>query len=344
MSTGTHDPAPTGAATQNAARPTGRTGPLQLIADIGGTHARFALCTGVNDIHAVQVMESRAHPTLEAAIRQYLSDAGNPSVQRAAIGIANPVLDDHVKMTNGPWAFSIEQMRMALGLAQLHVLNDFAALAMALPYLPADELEQVGGGPGARGAPLGLLGPGTGLGVSALIPMPRGNWLPLATEGGHARFAPADDTEEMIWRHAVERFGGHVSQERLISGSGLRFIYECLCEDHGAVRQPYTPSQISEHAIAGGAPICRQALDTFCAMLGSAASDLAVTLGARGGVYIGGGIIKKLGSYFAASPFRARFEDKGRFRHYVAAIPVYVIRSQQPALTGAAAWLGQHSS
>lgn len=316
---------------------TGTNNTLRLVADIGGTHARFALCTSASDVAHISVLASDDFPSIEAAMRHYLETQGNPRVQVAVVGIANPVLGDQITMTNHPWTFSIEQTRQALGLQHMHVINDFTALALALPHLPRNELAQVGGGPGAANTPMAVIGPGTGLGVSALIPTPRGDMVPLAAEGGHVSFAPGDDLELMLWREARDEFG-HVSVERLASGPGLVFIYECLCRDQGLTPRPYTPSDISQRAVANIDPLCRQALDTLCAILGTVASDLAVTLGARAGVYIGGGIIKRLGSYFAQSPFRARFENKGRFSSYLAAIPVYVIQSQQPALLGAAAY------
>jgi len=340
MSTGTPDSLPPhGAAASRATRQAlAQKHECHLIADIGGTHARFALCTGVQDIGQIDVLDSTAFPTMEDAIRHYLDSHGKPRIRHAVIGIAKPVLGDHVKMTNAAWEFSIEQMRRSLGLEHLHVFNDFAVLAMAVPRLDASDLAQVGGGKRVAGAPLGLLGPGTGLGVSALIPSRTGSPIALATEGGHVSFAPADDLQAMLWRAARERHGP-VSMERLISGSGLAFIYEALCEDQGTRPNQYTPAEISKHAIDDTDALCRQALDTFCAILGSAAGNLALTLGARGGIYIGGGIVKQLGEYFAHSPFRPAFDDKGRFRDYLAAIPVFVIRARQPALTGAAAYL-----
>ncbi|MDS1142198.1 glucokinase [Pusillimonas sp. SM2304] len=310
----------------------------RLIADIGGTHARFALCSPACDIEKIDVLDSAAFPTLEAAVRHYLHRHGNPPVRHAVFGMANPVLGDHIAMTNYSWSFSIEDLRRRLGLESLHVINDFTALALALPRLTPAELRRVGGGEPVAGTPLGLLGPGTGLGVSALIPNPAGGWIPLAAEGGHVSFAPRNDCEQMLWRAAASAFG-HVSMERLVSGSGLAFIYRSLCLDRGMKPQDHTPADISRLAIAGQDPICLEALDAFCAMLGTAASDLAVTLGARGGIYIGGGIIPKLGDYFPRSPFRQRFDDKGRFAAYLAAIPVFVIDSANPALLGAAAYL-----
>lgn len=311
---------------------------LHLIADIGGTHARFALCTSVHTIQKISVMAVADFPAIDDAIVHYLHSVGDPQVRHAVIGIANPVLGDHVKMTNFPWEFSIEATRKSLGFEKLHVINDFTAQALALPYLTPEDLLPIGGGLAVAATPLGVLGPGTGLGVSALIPTAKGSWLPLAAEGGHVSFAPSDDLEMMLWQEACKEFG-HVSMERLVSGSGLQFIYRKLCQRDGAGEHDYSPADISHRAIANTCAYCREALDTFCAILGTAASDLAVTLGARGGIYIGGGIIPKLGSYFPASPFRARFNAKGRFSDYLAAIPVFVIVNDKSALLGAAAHL-----
>lgn len=322
MSTGTPEPLP------------------YLVADIGGTYARFALCTGPGTIEQVSVVASADFPTIVAAIRHHLHRWGDPDVAGAVIGIANPVMGDHIRMTNFPWEFSVAGTRDALGFAFLHVINDFTALALSLPGLPSHELLQVGGAEAVPHTPLGLIGPGTGLGVSALIPAGDGKWVPLAAEGGHVRFAPSDDLEQMLWALAHRQYG-HVSMERLLSGAGLQFIYRGLCQDQGITPRAYTPRDISVNALAGQDPICTLALDTFCAILGTAASDLAVTLGARGGIYIGGGIVPKLGDYFARSPFRRRFEDKGRFSGYLAQIPVYVITSVYPALLGAAAYPAQ---
>lgn len=309
----------------------------RLIADIGGTHARFALSTSVNDIREVSVVNVADYPGIEEAINDYLRRVGHHAIKHAAIGIANPIIGDQVKMTNFPWEFSIEATRLACGFEKLHFLNDFTALALALPHLPQNELRAVGSGQAVAGTPLGVVGPGTGLGVSALIRTSQG-WLPLAAEGGHVSFAPADEQELALWQDAHAEFG-HVSMERLVSGSGLQFIYQKLCRRAGIRGQDYLPADISRHAIADSCRYCRQALDTFCAILGTVASNLALMLGARGGIYIGGGIIPRLGDYFVDSPFRQRFNDKGRFSDYMAAIPVFVITTDNPALTGAAAYL-----
>jgi glucokinase len=319
--------------------PTGVPDPHRhLVADIGGTHTRFALCASVSTIEKIRVLNSADFDNLEHAIAYYLQRVGKPPVRNAVIGIANPVVGDHIKMTNGPWEFSIEQTRQNLGLDSLRVINDFTALAMSLPHLPAAELEQIGGHVGATGTPLALLGPGTGLGVSALIPTPEGVWTPLAGEGGHVGFAPSDELEGELWRLARQQYG-HASLERLLSGPGLQFIYRSVCALNDVQPQNYAPEQISGNAINGPCPQCRQALDAFCAILGTAASDLALMLGARGGVYIGGGIVSRLVDYVRQSAFRSRFEAKGRFAEYLAAIPVFVVTSAYPGLICAAAYL-----
>jgi glucokinase len=310
-----------------------------LVADIGGTHVRFALCDGTGRLDAISMLSLANHDSLDDAVRSYLRACGNTSVRHAVFGIANPVLGDYLHMTNAPWSFSIEGTRSALGLETLQVINDFAALALSLPVLTERDLQKTGGGEALAGAPRGLLGPGTGLGVSALIPAPGGRYVPVAGEGGHVSFAPSDETELALW-HAARKEFDHVSMERLLSGSGLRFIFRTLCRRAGSRPADWTAAEISASALDGSCPYSRQALDTFCALLGTAASDLALTLGARGGIYLGGGIIPKLGGYFQTSPFRRRFEDKGRFSSYLAAIPVFLITNPYAALLGAATRIG----
>ena len=312
--------------------------PLQLVADIGGTHVRFALCPSVAEIAHVSVLKRADFSSLEDAIRQYLQSVGQPAITQAAIGIANPIMGDRVKMTNSSWEFSTEAMRLSLGLKDLHLINDFTALAFSLPHLPPKELVQLGGASRVASAPSGLLGPGTGLGVSALIPTRDQGWTALASEGGHSSFAPHTLHEDMLWQEAHRQYG-HVSMERLVSGPGLQFIYRTLCQLGGNRPHDYTPAQITARAMDNRCDYCRDTLDAFCAALGTAASDLALTLGARGGIYIGGGIVPRIVDYFISSPFRARFEDKGRFAEYLSAIPVFIITSPNPGLVGAAAYL-----
>lgn len=314
--------------------------PIRLVGDIGGTHIRFALSRSVHDVSRIWLRRTADYQDLETPLREYLTQDGMPTIKTAIIGIANPVAGDHIAMTNANWSFSASATRKALGLDQLLLLNDFSALALALPHLPADELELIGSGQAVRGTPIGLLGPGTGLGVSGLIPTGEDKWMALAGEGGHTSFSPCDEVETWLWEEARKVYG-HVSTERFLSGAGLQFVHRCLSRQAGREPEMLSPADISGRALQQACPYSKRALDIFCAILGTAAANLALTLGARGGVFLGGGIVPKLGDYFARSPFHARFRDKGRFGEYLAAIPVHVIRSPYPGLVGAAAHLIQ---
>ncbi|MBN8776201.1 glucokinase [Thiomonas arsenitoxydans] len=311
----------------------------RLVGDIGGTNARFALQTaqGLSDI---RVLPTADYARFADALLAYLAATGATAVRHVAIGIANPVYGDQIRMTNHHWAFSIAQTRAELGLETFLVLNDFAVLARALPELPAAELVQVGGGSAVPGAPLALLGAGTGLGVSGLIPDGQGGWTPLAGEGGHVSFAPFDEREVAIWRLAHARFG-HVSAERLLSGAGMAFLHQALGQIAGQTPPERSAAEITRLALGGSDALCHDTVTLFCTLLGTVAADLAITLGARGGVYIGGGIVPRLGDFFRHCPFRQRFEDKGRTSPYLRDIPVWVIHSPWPALLGAAAALDQ---
>lgn len=313
----------------------------RLIADIGGTNARFALVSPDNQIYAEQVFPCADFPAPAEAIEHYLSQIEGLRPKEGALALATPITGDQIKMTNHVWAFSLEETRRKLDLDRLLALNDFTALAMALPYLETDDLHQVGGGEPTPYLPLALIGPGTGLGVSGLIPAGE-QWIPLQGEGGHTTFSPANDREIEILRIARQH-NEHVSTERLVSGSlGLGSpkqignLYHAVTALHGEEAEPMSPAEIVEQAKNRTSPICVEVLETFCAMLGTAAGNLALILGARGGLFIGGGIIPRLGDFFDNSPFRERFEQKGRFSNYLAGVPSYVIKARHPALIGSA--------
>ncbi|MET0980919.1 MAG: glucokinase [Telluria sp.] len=314
----------------------------RLLADIGGTNARFALERGPGCVDAIATLACAGYPRFQDAVRAYL--AGQPDaaghVRHAVIAIANPVEGDQVKMTNHCWAFSLDAARAELGLDTLLAVNDFAALAMAVPQMAAADLVQVGGGAPALDGVIGLVGAGTGLGVAGLLPV-QGRWTVLQSEGGHVAFSPADRREQDILDYCRRRWD-HVSAERLVSGPGLALIREALAARVGLEAAPLEPAAIVEYALDARDPLCMETLDVFCAMLGTVAANLAVTLCARGGIYIGGGVVPRLGEWFARSPFRARFENKGRFSDFTARIPCFVIHAPYPALGGAAAMLAQH--
>jgi glucokinase len=320
----------------------------RLLADIGGTNARFALELGPGRIGHIEVLPCASHATLADALRAYLAlpsvaevAAATGAVRHAAIAIANPVLGDMVRMTNHHWEFSIEAMRRECGFDTFVVVNDFEALAMSLPRLADGDKRQVGGGAPCADAPIGLLGAGTGLGVSGLVPAADGKgWTALRSEGGHVTFAPANETEVEILQYAWREFE-HVSAERLLSGAGVELIYRALAHHRGAGAEPLGAAEISRRALAGECALCDEVVEAFCGMLGTVAGNLAVTLGAQGGVYIGGGIVPRLGERFARSCFRRRFEQKGRFAGYLAAVPTYVITAEYPAFLGVSAILAE---
>jgi glucokinase len=308
---------------------------MRMVVDIGGTNARFALVApGSLEPQDEKTVQCADFPTLEHAARRYLQDRGNPVVREAAIDVAVAPTGDFIQLTNGPWGFSIEQTRGALGLDRLQVVNDFTALALAVPTLRADEVQSIGGGAAVAGTPIAVIGPGTGLGVSGLIPA-GGRLVALQGEGGHTAFSPMNEREADVLLWLQQRYD-HVSTERVVSGMGLENLYQALCALDRVAPKPLTPDKISMAALANTDAQCAGAVEMFCAILGTAAANLVVILGARAGCYIGGGIVPRLGSYFARSPFRSSFETKGRFSRYVAAVPTYVILAQTPALRGLA--------
>jgi glucokinase len=312
-------------------------GSWRLLGDVGGTNARFALQAGSGmEPEALVQYRCADFESLQAALQHYLAEPGRPQPQHGAIGIANPIDGDQVRMTNHDWQFSIEALRQGLGLKRLLFLNDFAALALALPTLRPDELRPVGGGMAVAGAPLALLGAGTGLGVSGLMPSKAGPDQVISGEGGHVTLAPADDEEAAVVDWLRRRFG-HVSAERALSGQGLENLYRAWAALHGHAVEELSAAQISARALQHSDPTCDAALELFLSLLGNVAGNLALTLGALGGVYIGGGIVPRLGARIDDSRFRQRFEQKGRFADYLSRIPVSVIQpGGEPSLRGAA--------
>lgn len=317
----------------------------RLLADIGGTNARFAIETMPGGIEAMSIYPNRSFSGLEEALEQFLSQseavvAGSKRIRHAAMAIANPITGDRIKMTNSEWTFSIEAVREKFGFETLLFINDFTALAMALPFMAPEALKQLGGDDPVANQPIGLLGAGTGLGVSGLI-FCDGAWVPLEAEGGHATFSPFSEREIELLRLAKKQYP-HVSAERFISGMGLELIYRLMMESRGKDAAPLRAADITARALSGECRWCEEVVETFCQMLGTVAGNLALTLGARGGIYIGGGIVPRLGERFFVSGFRQRFEEKGRFSSYLTHIPVYVIQDTFAALTGVSAMLSRH--
>ncbi|MDP3672552.1 MAG: glucokinase [Telluria sp.] len=312
----------------------------RLLADIGATHARFALETAPGVLRSVKVFKCDDFSGIVPLLDSYLADHPGIRLNHAAFALANPISGDMIRMTNRDWHFSTDDVRRELGLNTLLIVNDFTALAMSLPALPAKDLLQVGGGVPTPNAVSGVLGPGTGLGVSGVIPTLDG-FVTLGSEGGHVSFAPADERELAVLQYAWKEWP-HVSCERLISGPGMELIHRALAQRNGVAASARSSPEIISGALDERDPLCLEVLECFCGMLGGAAANLAVTLGAFGGIFIGGGIVPRMAELFAASPFRARFEAKGRFTDYLAHIPTYVIMTPNPAFYGVATILSEH--
>lgn len=322
----------------------------KLLADIGGTNARFALLDEDGGIARIRTLACGDYPDLGTAAAAYLQSLGLAAAPReAAFAVAAPVplrgqgqsQGDSVTFTNRAWSFSVAETGKRLSLTRLEVVNDFTAIALALPHLGERDLDRVGGGTAQEDGVKAVLGPGTGLGVSGLVPSSSGG-VPLAGEGGHVTMAAADDRESAVLGILRGKFG-HVSAERLLSGPGLVNIAGALAEMENRPPPADSPDDVTRLGLSGECGLCAEALDMFCAMLGTVAADLALTLGARGGVYIAGGIVPRLGSMFASSPFRARFEDKSRYSDYLPDIPTWVITHDAPAFPGLKAHLGQRA-
>jgi glucokinase len=316
---------------------TGAPEPPRLIADIGGTNARFALLDGVSS-RAERVLPCAHFPQLVDAIEHYLADVGavrgSSRPRQGAMAIAGPITGDHIRMTNHPWEFSAAATRRELHFDRLIFLNDFTALALAVRYLPASDLEPIGGGHVVSNAPMALLGPGTGLGVSGLIPA-GAHWIPLQGEGGHVTLSVVTDREIAVLAQLHTRFS-HVSAERVLSGPGLVNLYQALCALESVVPDAVEPADITRRALDGSCRLSLETVNMFCALLGTLAGNLVLTLGAVGGLYLGGGIIPQLERLFVSSSFRDRFEDKGRYADYLGDVPIYLIRTPLPAFVGLA--------
>jgi len=314
---------------------------IGLVGDIGATNARFALVKADGTITAARVYALSDYASLADAIEAYLTETP-PMARplRAVLAVASPVIGDQVTMTNHPWTFSIGGLQRQFALERLLVINDFAANAAAVPHLGEQDRIQIGGGEPIKDALIGVIGPGTGLGVSALVPSANGT-LTLAAEGGHVTMSPATAQESAILDLMRQRYD-HVSAERVLSGPGLVNLYNTGCELARTPAASYTPEQITSPSIWKEDPRTREATALFCAMLGTVAGNLALTLGARGGIYVAGGIVPHIASFFAQSEFRARFEAKGRLRAYMAAIPTYLVIRPLLGLVGAAALLRQY--
>ena len=308
-----------------------------LLGDIGGSNARFAAAAG-GGIDELRVLEVQEYPRFEEALQEYLDGLRRSGAFRslpaaACLAVAAPVDAQPLRFTNSSWVVDREALQGLLPGTRLALINDFAGIGHAVPALGSDDWEALGGGAPSAGEALAVLGPGTGLGVCTVVPQ-QGRYRVLAGEGGHVDFAPVDEREIDILRILWRRFG-RVSAERLLCGDGLVQLYTALAELRGeGCPDSIDPAQVSAAGLAGRDALAVETGGVFIGALGAMAGNLALTVGARGGVYLAGGIAPRLLEALRRGRFRERFLDKGRFRSYLEPIPTRVIVHPQPALLG----------
>lgn len=317
-----------------------------IVADVGGTNARYGLVvghderTGASRISHQRIFPCREFANFATSLNTYLVQLEGERPRRACLAIAGSNDGGQVRFTNQPdWTCSVAELRRRCQLDELHVVNDFAALACALPFLDLDDLQVVRSGKERPNDTRAIIGPGTGLGVSSLARVDD-RWLALSGEGGHADLAPFTDQEFELWR-AMRGWLPRVSAESVLSGPGLVNLHRAMSMVLGKSYEPLGPDEVTRRGLSNNDPLCRATLDSFCALLGSFASTTVLIYGARGGLYLGGGILPRLGDFLAESKFSERFVAKDIMAHYVSDVPVYLIKAELPALTGAAAWLMQ---
>jgi len=312
-----------------------------LVGDVGGTNARFALVDAQGHIRNPRSFPCKDYPSLDAIVAEYIeTTVGRKLPPRAVIAVAGPVLDGEIEFTNLSWRVSEGDLLAHFEFEAVELINDFAAQALACPLLEGADLRPLGANlpKGPHDCPIVALGPGTGFGVAALARSERGD-VPISTEGGHAAFAPTDELEIEVLKRMMAKYG-RVSTERLLSGQGLYDLYVALADLRGQAPALADEVAVTKEGLVGD-PLAGEALDRFGGILGAVAGDLALTFGARGGVFISGGIAPRIAERLASGAFRTRFEDKGRLSDYVAAIPTYLVLHPYPAIVGAARELEQ---
>lgn len=323
---------------------------VNLVADIGGTNIRIAQTNAANELSHIQTFVCREFEGLQHVLAKYIDDQNLSSHSiHACLAIACPTEDDWVSMTNLPWQFSQAELKANLGLSELMFINDYTAIAMAIPYLSDDQKVKIGSGGDVKpNQVMSVCGPGTGLGVATLVPatvQDKTQWLCVNSEGGHVDFAPIDDVDLHIFTYLRSKMA-RVSYEQLLSGYGLEQIYQALrenSENKSELPETLQASEISANAVNETCSVCYQSLAQFCKVLGSFAGNLALLNKSFGGVYIAGGIAPRFIEFIQASGFRQRFEDKGRLAAIPKQIATYIITESQPGLLGAAVYLNQQN-
>ncbi|MCY1291114.1 Glucokinase [compost metagenome] len=316
---------------------------LELVGDIGGTNARFALWRDER-LESVRVLATADFASPELAIRAYLGELGLApgAVRRVCLAVAGPVGGDQFHFTNNHWRLSRTAFCRELGLSELLLVNDFCAMALGMTRLRPEERRLACAGEAEAGRPCVVVGPGTGLGVGSLLPLAGGRWQALPGEGGHVDLPIGSPREAELWQ-ALHRRLGHVRAEDVLSGNGLLNLYRACCELAGQEPRWREPERVSAAALAGE-PLAAAALEQFCVWLGRVAGNNVLTLGARGGVYIVGGVVPRFAEFFLASGFAQAFRDKGRMGRYCEDVPVWLVTAAYPGLEGAGVALQQAAS
>lgn len=334
---------------------------INLIADIGGTNIRLALVSNNADnspseasppeinITDIETYQCKEFKQLNDVIAHYIEEKSlTHHTINACLAIACPVDNDLISMTNLPWQFSQKALKQSLRLNRLSLINDYTAIAMAIPLLSDKQKVKIGGGVTVVGKPIAVCGPGTGLGVANLVPITvagHNQWHCFSGEGGHIDFAPINKIEQQVLNF-IQDIKQRVSYEQLLSGFGLEQIYQALLfitqgKEITTVKEKLSAKEITTKALDESCNICEQSLTLFCNVLGSFAGNLALIMNSQGGVYIAGGIVPRFIDYLKASDFRERFETKGRLAYITEQAPTYVITEEQPGLLGAAAFILQ---
>lgn len=313
-----------------------------IVADIGGTNARFGLVTQNKEtgegfvIDHKQKYPSNQFENIEYAAQHYIDSLNGLQVSGACLAVAGPITGDAVNLTNLNWAFSIKDVMKSLGLEKLKVINDFAAYAFATRHVLPEHLLSLNEGQSIEGCPIAIVGPGTGFGVAALVPQ-ADRWNVLPTEGGHITLAAKNSLQASIIAVLSQQFS-HISVERVLSGPGLKNLYQAYAKVEGIQVEELRSSEITANALSNANSLEHRTLSLFCAWLGQTCGDLALNLGARGGVYLGGGVLLRFTDFLLDSEFMSCFIAKGQMQEYLQQMPVKLVTEGNSALLGAASW------
>lgn len=313
-----------------------------LVADIGGTNARFALARHNGDqliTESVSVLPSANYPSLAEVVSEYLGSlTSEQRPKRACLAVAGPVGNNRVHLTNLGWVAQGDELARAVGLDQIALINDFVAYAYSIPLLPESQLQSVKPGEALAGAPRVVLGPGTGFGVASLVPRQQKGWQAIPCEGGHISLAATNARQAALVEILRRRFA-HVSVEHILCGRGMVNLYQAMGDLLNLQATLATPAEITEAVKTGTDPLARETLSEFCRWLGSVTGDMVLAQGARGGAYLGGGILPRIADFLQQSDFTSAFGHKGAMAGYLDPVPVSLALKSDTALMGAAAWL-----